>query len=66
MLAIGNTLSNSIYEANISSGLVKPSPQSPREEKENWVRRKYESKEFVPDLNRSAPTGKLLIEAVVR
>lgn len=66
MLAIGNTLSNSVYEANVSNGLVKPMPQSPREEKENWVRRKYESKEFVPEINRTASNGKLLIEAVVR
>lgn len=66
MLAIGNTLSNSVYEANVSTGMVKPSPQSSREEKENWIRRKYESKEFIPEMNRSAPNGKLLIEAVVR
>lgn len=66
MLAIGNTLSNSVYEANVSPGIVKPSPQSSREEKENWIRRKYESKEFIPEMNRPAPNGKLLIEAVVR
>lgn len=66
MLAIGNALSNSVYEANVSTGIVKPSPQSSREEKEIWIRRKYESKEFIPETNRSAPNGKLLIEAVVR
>lgn len=65
MLAIGNTLSNSIYEASVN-GLVKPTPQSSREEKENWIRRKYESKEFVQDVTRTTPNGKLLIEAVVR
>lgn len=66
MLAIGNTLSNSVYEANVGIGIIKPSPQSSREEKENWIRRKYESKEFIPEMNRSVPNGKLLIEAVVR
>lgn len=66
MLAIGNTLSNSVYEANVSLEIMKPGPQSSREEKENWIRRKYESKEFMPEMNRSAPNGKLLIEAVVR
>lgn len=65
MLSIGNSLSNSVYEANISS-LVKPNAQSTREEKECWIRRKYEAKEFIPDLNRSTCCGKLLIDAVVR
>lgn len=65
MLSIGNSLSNSVYEANIS-GLTKPNAQSSREEKESWIRRKYEAKEFIPDINRSVTCGKLLIEAVVR
>lgn len=65
MLSIGNSLSNSVYEANVG-GLSKPNPQSSREEKESWIRRKYEGKEFVPDINRSITCGKLLIEAVVR
>lgn len=66
MLAIGNKLSNSVYEANITNGTIKPLPQSPREEKENWIRRKYEAKEFVCEANAVAPIGKQLIEAVVR
>lgn len=65
MLSIGNSLSNSVYESNMN-GVVKPNPQTPREEKESWIRRKYEAKEFVPDINRSISNGKLLIEAVVR
>lgn len=65
MLSIGNALSNSVYEAKID-GIIKPNPQSTREEKGSWIRRKYESKEFVPDINRSLSCGKLLIEAVVR
>lgn len=65
MLSIGNAMSNSIFEAN-TQGFVKPNPQSSREEKESWIRRKYESKDFVPDFNRPVSCGKLLIEAVVR
>lgn len=65
MLSIGNSMSNSIFEAQVQ-GFVKPNAQSTREEKESWIRRKYESKEFVPDINRSVQCGKLLIEAVVR
>lgn len=65
MLAIGNFLSNSIYEANLK-GSKKPCPESTREEKENWIRRKYEIKEFISAINHSIPNGKHLIEAVVR
>lgn len=65
MLSIGNTISNSVYEAN-TKGLVKPNSQSMREEKESWIRRKYEMKEFVLDIDHSVPRGRLLIEAVVR
>lgn len=66
MLAIGNKLSNSVYEANTPNGLVKPLPQSTREEKEQWIRRKYEAKEFVVETNSVTSIGKQLIEAVVR
>lgn len=65
MLSIGNSLCNSIYEANLN-GSKKPCPESTREEKENWIRRKYEMKEFISDINHSIPNGKYLIEAVVR
>lgn len=66
MLAIGNTLANSIWEATIRNGLVKPLANSSREEKEKWIRCKYETKEFLPESNRSVPVGQQLIEAVVR
>lgn len=65
MLAIGNKISNSVYEAN-TGGLVKPNSQSAREEKESWIRRKYEMKEFVPNIDHTFSGGRLLIEAVVR
>lgn len=66
MLAIGNTLSNSVYEATIRNGLSKPGPNSQREDKEKWIRCKYEAKEFLPESNRSVPNGQQLVEAVVR
>lgn len=66
MLAIGNKLSNSVYEANVPNGLIRLQPQSTREEKEQWIRRKYEGKEFVAEINPVTSVGKQLIEAVVR
>lgn len=47
MLSIGNALANSVYEASIRNGLVKPNRYSSREVKEQWIRCKYEAKEFL-------------------
>ncbi|XP_066178473.1 arf-GAP with GTPase, ANK repeat and PH domain-containing protein 1 isoform X2 [Sylvia atricapilla] len=49
MSAIGNELANSVWEEN-SQGHVKPSPDSSREEKELWIRAKYEQKLFLAPL----------------
>nr|XP_014128525.1 arf-GAP with GTPase, ANK repeat and PH domain-containing protein 1 isoform X3 [Zonotrichia albicollis] len=49
MSAIGNELANSVWEEN-SQGHVKPSPDSTREEKELWIRAKYEQKLFLAPL----------------
>lgn len=67
MLAIGNSLANSVWESN-TRGRVKPTPQSTREEKESWIRNKYEGKDFLPALscNATQTIGQQLIEAVVR
>ncbi|XP_058452881.1 centaurin-gamma-1A isoform X2 [Malaya genurostris] len=65
MLAIGNSLANSVWESN-TRGRVKPTPASSREEKEAWIRNKYEAKEFLPAFNPSPPIGQQLREAVVR
>ena len=43
---IGNNVCNKIWEANTYNRL-KPSVQSSREEKERWIRAKYEHKEFL-------------------
>ncbi|XP_065079530.1 centaurin-gamma-1A isoform X1 [Ochlerotatus camptorhynchus] len=65
MLAIGNSLANSVWESN-TRGRVKPTPASSREEKESWIRLKYEAKEFLPAFNPTPPIGQQLREAVVR
>lgn len=41
-------------------------PTSSREEKENWIRRKYEAKEFLQPLNTTVSIGQQLIESVVK
>ena len=63
MLAIGNTLANSVWECRIQ-GRTKPTPTSSREEKERWIRAKYESKEFLPPSNNTMPIGQQLVDAV--
>lgn len=65
MLSMGNSLANSVWEYN-TRGFTKPSPTSTREEKENWIRKKYESKEFLPPYNSTTSIGQQLIESVVK
>ncbi|XP_061463646.1 arf-GAP with GTPase, ANK repeat and PH domain-containing protein 1 isoform X2 [Rhineura floridana] len=49
MSSIGNELANSVWEEN-TQGRAKPSPDSTREEKEHWIRAKYEQKLFLAPL----------------
>ncbi|XP_044755941.1 centaurin-gamma-1A isoform X2 [Coccinella septempunctata] len=63
MLAIGNTLANSVWECN-SQGRTKPTPNSSREEKEQWIRWKYESKDFLPAPSNTMPLGQQLVDVV--
>jgi len=65
MLSIGNAVANSIFECN-SRGRAKPTPNSSREEKERWIRSKYESKEFLPPVNQGVSVGQQLVDAVCR
>ncbi|XP_061411434.1 uncharacterized protein LOC133345050 isoform X2 [Lethenteron reissneri] len=65
MLAIGNATANGVWEAD-TQGLGKPQPDSPREEKERWIRAKYESRAFLgaaPPCE--VPLGQQLLRAVV-
>ncbi|XP_024646135.1 arf-GAP with GTPase, ANK repeat and PH domain-containing protein 1 isoform X4 [Macaca nemestrina] len=49
MSSIGNELANSVWEES-SQGRTKPSVDSTREEKERWIRAKYEQKLFLAPL----------------
>ncbi|XP_037038824.1 centaurin-gamma-1A isoform X3 [Bradysia coprophila] len=66
MLAIGNSLANSVWEAKSLHGpITKPISTSSREDKERWIRLKYEAKEFLPPCNLSISIDQQIIDAVV-
>ncbi|XP_041118354.1 arf-GAP with GTPase, ANK repeat and PH domain-containing protein 1-like isoform X3 [Polyodon spathula] len=46
MSSIGNELANSVWEGS-AQGRMKPAPDSTREERERWIRAKYEQKLFL-------------------
>ncbi|XP_032512601.1 centaurin-gamma-1A isoform X2 [Danaus plexippus] len=46
MVAMGNALANSIWEADLR-GHIKPIATSSREDKERWIRMKYERRSFL-------------------
>ncbi|KAJ8255930.1 hypothetical protein COCON_G00197940 [Conger conger] len=63
MSSIGNELANSVWEAN-AQGRIKPAPDGSREERERWIRGKYEQKLFLPVLSCSELTlGQQLLRA---
>nr|XP_006007159.1 PREDICTED: arf-GAP with GTPase, ANK repeat and PH domain-containing protein 1-like [Latimeria chalumnae] len=65
MTAIGNALANSVWEGTVQ-GYIKPTQDSTREEKERWIRAKYEQKRFLASLPQSdVPLGQQLLRAVV-
>ncbi|KFU89908.1 Arf-GAP with GTPase, ANK repeat and PH domain-containing protein 3, partial [Chaetura pelagica] len=65
MTAIGNALANTVWEGAVE-GYPKPTPESSREEKERWIRAKYEQKLFLAPLPQSdIPLGQQLLRAVV-
>ncbi|VVC43481.1 PH domain-like,Small GTPase superfamily,Pleckstrin homology domain,Arf GTPase [Cinara cedri] len=66
MMAIGNDLANSVWESNVRTNRTKPSPGSSREEKEQWIRSKYETKEFLPAIAHTPSLSQQLIDAVYR
>uniref|UniRef100_A0A8D3CWP8 Arf-GAP with GTPase, ANK repeat and PH domain-containing protein 3 n=1 Tax=Scophthalmus maximus TaxID=52904 RepID=A0A8D3CWP8_SCOMX len=65
MTAIGNAMANSVWEGALE-GYNKPGSDSTREEKERWIRAKYEQKLFLVGLPQSdVPLGQQLLRAVV-
>ncbi|XP_056593779.1 arf-GAP with GTPase, ANK repeat and PH domain-containing protein 3 isoform X2 [Triplophysa dalaica] len=65
MMAIGNAMANTVWEGCVE-GYSKPGVDSTREEKERWIRAKYEQKLFLVGLPQSdVPLGQQLLRAVV-
>ncbi|KAK9524248.1 hypothetical protein VZT92_018102 [Zoarces viviparus] len=63
MSAIGNELANGVWEAN-AQGRLKPAPDASREERERWIRAKYEQRLFVASLpGADLPLGQQLLRA---
>lgn len=65
MTALGNSLTNEIFESNCK-GRIKPTTSSGREEKERWIRSKYERREFMAPLNSVLRLEQQLFEAINR
>ncbi|GAB6019286.1 Centaurin-gamma-1A, variant 3 [Chamberlinius hualienensis] len=65
MMSIGNHMANSIWEG-VTRGLAKPTPHSSREEKERWIRAKYERKEFLLPLTNNLPIVQQLIDSICK
>ncbi|KAG7274753.1 hypothetical protein CRUP_006490, partial [Coryphaenoides rupestris] len=65
MTAVGNTMANSVWEGAVE-GYTKPGADSTREEKECWIRAKYDQKLFLtPAPQSDVPLGQQLLRAVV-
>ncbi|XP_043939521.1 arf-GAP with GTPase, ANK repeat and PH domain-containing protein 2 isoform X2 [Protopterus annectens] len=64
LTSIGNEMANSIWECN-THNRTKPTRDSSREERESWIRAKYEQKLFLaPLMNSDIPIGKHLFKSV--
>uniref|UniRef100_A0A8K9XTI7 Arf-GAP with GTPase, ANK repeat and PH domain-containing protein 1 n=1 Tax=Oncorhynchus mykiss TaxID=8022 RepID=A0A8K9XTI7_ONCMY len=50
MTSIGNELANEVWEGN-AQGRLKPAPDATREERERWIRAKYEQRLFLASLS---------------
>jgi len=61
MLSVGNSVANSVWEYDVRAS--RPGPTSTRDDKERWIRRKYESKEFLSPAP-PPPLGPQIVEAV--
>ncbi|KAF3860847.1 hypothetical protein F7725_001102 [Dissostichus mawsoni] len=56
LAAIGNHMANNIWES-CTQGRIKPTPTATREERESWIRAKYEQRLFVPPQGPQHPDG---------
>lgn len=64
MTSIGNKLINNIYEVNLT--MPKPNQNSSREDKEKFIRAKYEAKEFFLQNSKEIPMSQQILNAVIR
>ncbi|KAG0713172.1 Centaurin-gamma-1A [Chionoecetes opilio] len=65
MMALGNEFGNSVWEGSLR-GQLKPNPRFSREEKERWIRAKYEGKEFLAPPQAGIPLNEQIIDCVCR
>lgn len=65
MMALGNEVGNHVWEANLR-GQTKPNPRSSREDKERWIRAKYEGKEFLAHLQSNVPLTEQIVDCMCR
>ncbi|KAK7068967.1 Arf-GAP with GTPase, ANK repeat and PH domain-containing protein 3 [Halocaridina rubra] len=65
MMSLGNEVVNKTWEANLR-GQTKPNLRSSREEKERWIRAKYESKEFLAPPQCGISIQEQLVDCVCR
>lgn len=47
MKAVGNEISNSIWEANVPNGCLRPDPTDSRQDKEKWITSKYTNRSYI-------------------
>ena len=65
MLGLGNTAANKIWEYNLKAK-TKPRSFSSYEEKEKYIRAKYEAKQFLAPLFEHGPIEQQIIECVLK
>merc|ERR1711978_831196 len=66
-MGLGNHVANTVWEARArEAGHRKPGPDSPREEKERYIKAKYERKEMLAALPGPGPASQCLVEAICR
>ncbi|KAM3616836.1 uncharacterized protein V6R79_024195 [Siganus canaliculatus] len=66
LCVLGNDVMNQIYEARCSEeGRVKPGADSPRAEKETWIRDKYVDKRFVDKAGQRDGVGRRFYQAAL-
>uniref|UniRef100_A0A8C9WTM3 ArfGAP with GTPase domain, ankyrin repeat and PH domain 2 n=1 Tax=Scleropages formosus TaxID=113540 RepID=A0A8C9WTM3_SCLFO len=65
LAAIGNHMANSIWES-CTKGRQKPSQEATREERESWIRAKYEQRLFVAPLPERSSMSASLLSAVTQ